>query len=285
MFPHIRWRLLSALPRLYLLQHSRSRSTPRPVLQFFTSFLPYYCYNRRGYAEVTNSAFYRHLSVAASANSDGQQPGTISSLRVDIEDVSGAIADSFCDCVLEIGATSAMTEEFRPHGAQEEAIFAHDAREDIGSTTSQEGPRLWKRCTVVVHFPPDLTTTEAKKHIKRVCNSLGLDFNEDSLKLSYVRAQDWEQVIRNGYQPMKVTDTLYILPSWSKPVEKNATNVILGKPCTDSKKVSMSSLAFYIGIIISYASFLGDFCFFSLDCCSLHSSKTIIIISFGNNCC
>ncbi|KAH6556473.1 hypothetical protein KP509_1Z176600 [Ceratopteris richardii] len=46
-------------------------------------------------------------------------------------------------------------------------------------------------------------------------------------KLSEVQHQNWEQQIKDLFQPCQVSDKLWIVPHWSSPPDVSATNVIL----------------------------------------------------------
>lgn len=171
----------------------------------------------------------RVLGSGSQEESFSPVESAISSFRVDVLDISGSVANAFCDAIIDEGASSATAEEYRPRGAEEEAIFAHDNVEALRNSRDGDKPqRMWKRCKLVIHFSSDMDREGIKKCMENARSILGLD-NIGPLHISPVRAQDWEQVIRDSFQPMQVTDSVWIIPSWSEPVDSNAINIMLGK--------------------------------------------------------
>lgn len=75
----------------------------------------------------------------------------VCSLRADVLDVPGPLADDLSDLLMAEGASSTSVEEFRPEGAPEQEIYAHEVAAAAGLEL-----RLWARCTVIAHFPPEV---------------------------------------------------------------------------------------------------------------------------------
>lgn len=129
----------------------------------------------------------------------------ICSYKLCMLDIPGALAEDLGDLLLAEGATSISVEEYRPDNAPEEKIFANDP--------SSEGlKRVWERCSVVSYFPPDFNNADAV--VVAAAAALGLSTSDFCRTLEEVRAQDWEAAIKESYQPVRVADGLWIVPTW-----------------------------------------------------------------------
>lgn len=136
--------------------------------------------------------------------------GEVCSLKCCLLDVPGGVAEEISEVLLAYGAQSVAVEEFRPAGGQEQEIFADD------------GGRVWDRCNVVAYFPPE-------EDGAAILSSAAADFGLAELQqvVEAVRTQDWEQSIKDSYQPAQVAEGLWIVPIWSQPPDPAATNIVL----------------------------------------------------------
>ncbi|KAL4514783.1 hypothetical protein Ndes2437A_g06867 [Nannochloris sp. 'desiccata'] len=149
------------------------------------------------------------FNVSATANDASDTTGSFSqeicSYKLCMLDIPGALAEDLGDLLLAEGATSISVEEYRPDNAPEEKIFANDP--------SSEGlKRVWERCSVVSYFPPDFNNADAV--VVAAAAALGLSTSDFCRTLEEVRAQDWEAAIKESYQPVRVADGLWIVPTW-----------------------------------------------------------------------
>lgn len=114
---------------------------------------------------------------------------------------------------MAFGAQSVSIEEYRPEGQPEQEIFVAD---------NSAADRLWDRCTVIAYLPPEADASRILQMVKCDC---GLDHNRHSVE--EVRQQDWEESIKDSYQPTQVDLGLWIVPIWCTPPEPSATNIVL----------------------------------------------------------
>ncbi|KAI3424280.1 hypothetical protein D9Q98_009835 [Chlorella vulgaris] len=134
----------------------------------------------------------------------------VCSIKCCLADVPGGMAEEVAEVLLAYGAQSVAVEEYRPSGGPEQEIYA-----------DTEG-RVWDRCTVVAYFPPE-------EDGAAILASTAADFGLQDRKqlVEAVRTQDWEQSIRDSYQPAQVGEGLWIVPIWSQAPDPAATNIIL----------------------------------------------------------
>ncbi|KAL4431501.1 hypothetical protein ABPG75_006757 [Micractinium tetrahymenae] len=151
-------------------------------------------------------------SAAAAGSTGGTLAGEVCSLDCRLLDVPGPLAEEVAEVLLAYGAQSVAVQEFRPAGAVEQEIFADDHAEG----------RVWDRCTVVAYFPPEV---DAAGILESTAADFGLADRQRSVEP--VRTQDWEQSIKDSYQPSQVAEGLWIVPVWSEPADPAATNILL----------------------------------------------------------
>ncbi|PRW20360.1 ribosomal L11 methyltransferase isoform B [Chlorella sorokiniana] len=150
---------------------------------------------------------------AASSESGGSMAGEVCSLKCCLLDVPGGVAEEVAEVLLAYGAQSVAVEEYRPDGAHEQEIFADEHAEG----------RVWDRCTVVAYFPPE--EVGAAGLLETTAADFGL--SHQHVTVEAVRTQDWEQSIKDSYQPAQVGEGLWIVPVWSQPPDQAATNIRL----------------------------------------------------------
>ncbi|KAL4853519.1 Ribosomal protein L11 methyltransferase [Chlorella vulgaris] len=161
------------------------------------------------------SASHRSMSGMRAASSStssitGSMAAEVCSIKCCLADVPGGMAEEVAEVLLAYGAQSVAVEEYRPSGGPEQEIYA-----------DTEG-RVWDRCTVVAYFPPE---EDGAAILASTAADFGLQDRQQLVEA--VRTQDWEQSIRDSYQPAQVGEGLWIVPIWSQAPDPAATNIIL----------------------------------------------------------
>lgn len=150
-----------------------------------------------------------------------------SSLQCTIDNIPGDVAEDMSDVLLmEGGALSASILEYRPEQAQEQKIYKQGLEAEY-----------WKTCSIQVCFPTamygeDTTWTEEeaaiRQHVRNCLEDAGMGQHiPETIPVIPIRPGDWENAIRGEYQPMKIDDSLWIIPSWSEIQDDSAMNIIL----------------------------------------------------------
>ena len=80
---------------------------------------------------------------------------------------------------------------------------------------------LWNYSKISALFSNDI---DIDKLMKLAITRIGRDFKYD---LSTIDDQDWVRLTQSQFDPIKVNDKLYIVPSWHDIPDPNATSVIL----------------------------------------------------------
>lgn len=128
--------------------------------------------------------------------------------------------------LMEGGALSASIIEYRPEHAQEQKIYKQGTQAEY-----------WKTCSIQACFPTgihgdDMTWPEEeasiREHVRHCLKDAGMeDHIPGTIAVIPIRPGDWESNIRGEYQPMKIHDALWIIPSWSEIQDESAMNIIL----------------------------------------------------------
>ena len=162
------------------------------------------------------------------------QPSTI---KIAIHDIPGTVSEELGDLLLAQGASSVAVEEFLPPGGKEEKLYAHD---------SSSNNKVWKRCTVLGYF--NITNPDDDADIDRgetSTNTVGVDAQYTaiardcvdallpglgqegtrsySITSTYIAPRDWEEAIKDSYQPVEISPGLWIIPSWSNTKDDIST--------------------------------------------------------------
>lgn len=125
-----------------------------------------------------------------------------------------AKADPFCDALIDIGALSASIEDADAGTPDEQPQF--------GEPGSINTPG-WARSRVVALFDPD---ADVAAILAAAAEQLGLpavpNFTVDA-----VEEQNWVQLTQSQFDPIRVSERLWIVPSWHESPDPAAINLIL----------------------------------------------------------
>lgn len=123
-------------------------------------------------------------------------------------------ADAICDALLEIGALSASIEDADAGTPDEKPQF--------GEPGSVNTPG-WAHSRVLALFAPD---ADVAALLAEAAGQLGLpdvpDFTVDP-----VEEQNWVQLTQSQFDPIRVSERLWIVPSWHEQPDPAAINLIL----------------------------------------------------------
>ena len=121
-------------------------------------------------------------------------------------------ADAFGDALLEQGAISVNVDDALEGTSEEKPIFG-----EPGADTG-----LWNECRLTVLFAPDvdvpLATGQAAK---------GLEIALPAFALAVLDDEDWVQKNRDQFQPIKISDRVWIVPTWHRAPVADAINISL----------------------------------------------------------
>jgi len=126
-------------------------------------------------------------------------------------EVKAEEVDPLCDALLDAGALCVSCEDARAGTAAEAPRFD-------GSGESVSWPRV--KLTALCKVQP-----EPERLLLRACNLAGIAVPVHELRS--VPDEDWVARSREQFGPIRVSATLWIVPTWRSPPEPDAINLVL----------------------------------------------------------
>ena len=133
-------------------------------------------------------------------------------LRNLILDAHAEQAEMIGDWLMELGALSVSVEDRAAGTDQGGPIFAEPG---------EAAPGFWLDNRVVALLPEELDSDAV---LATVADRLG---NLPAYRLEEVAEQDWVRLTQAQFDPIQVSDRLWITPSWHEPPAANAVNIVL----------------------------------------------------------
>lgn len=121
----------------------------------------------------------------------------------------------------------ALSEALMDHGAL--SVSVEDAQAGTEAETPQFGEPgsaatpLWQQSRVVALFEPG---DDLPGRVAAACQAIGLDDLPD-FELSEVAEQNWVQLTQSQFDPIRINDRLWIVPSWHVAPDAEAINIEL----------------------------------------------------------
>lgn len=128
--------------------------------------------------------------------------------------VDSATADRLGDALSEFGAISVSVADAAAGTANEQALFA-----EPGSDPDS----LWPSCELVALFEKDADVAGA---LRAACAQLKISCPE-KFSQGMVEEQDWVRLTQSQFDPIKISQRLWIVPTWHTAVDAQALNITL----------------------------------------------------------
>ncbi len=127
-------------------------------------------------------------------------------------------ADAISDSLMDIGALSASIEDANAETPAEQAIFGEPSSRDI----HYPPPGIWQHNIVTAMFDEE---ADVASIIRALCTETGIgSFNYST---ETIAEQDWVRATQAQFDPIKITDKLWIVPSWHHAPSPDAINIVL----------------------------------------------------------
>lgn len=121
-------------------------------------------------------------------------------------------ADAFGDALMNDGAISINVEDSAEGTVDEKPIF--------GEPGASSG--LWEMCKLTALFHPDANPEAVARKAASV-----LGFELPALDVETLEDVDWVQQNRDQFQPIKISDRVWIVPTWHSAPNQDAVNISL----------------------------------------------------------
>ncbi len=122
-------------------------------------------------------------------------------------------ADLISDALMNIGALSASIEDANAETATEQAIFGEPG---------DPPPGIWQQNIVTAMFAEST-------NISQTINALRLTTKIPQFQFSteIIPEQNWVRATQAQFDPIKITDKMWIIPTWHVPPNADAINIVL----------------------------------------------------------
>jgi ribosomal protein L11 methyltransferase len=127
-------------------------------------------------------------------------------------ELPGAEADRLCDRLVEIGADSVTAEDAAAGTPGEEPLFDEPG----------VGPEHWTRLRVRLMARDEAT---ARALLEQACGELAIAL--PPARAEQVPEQDWVRSSQAQFGSLRISDRLWVVPSWQEPVDPDAIQLRL----------------------------------------------------------
>lgn len=121
-------------------------------------------------------------------------------------------ADAYGDSLMALGAISVNVEDALEGTDAEKPIFG-----EPGASTG-----LWDQCKLTALFSPD---TKVEAIAREAAVALGIE--APTLRIESLEDVDWVQKNRDQFQPIQISDRVWIVPTWHSAPDADAINISL----------------------------------------------------------
>jgi ribosomal protein L11 methyltransferase len=122
-------------------------------------------------------------------------------------------ADAISDALMRIGALSASIEDANADTLAEQAIFGEPG---------DPPPGIWQHNIVTAMFDEETDVDEIIRSLSIETAIPKFQFNTE-----VIAEQDWVRATQAQFDPIKITDKLWIVPTWHDAPNQDAINIIL----------------------------------------------------------
>lgn len=128
-------------------------------------------------------------------------------------DTDSAVAEKLADALMDLGALSA---------AIEDAAAGTDAEEPIFGEPGEPVDRMWRTSRILALFDPE---QDVALLIAAAASECGVP--TPSWQMEEIAEQDWVRATQAQFDPIRISDRLWITPTWHEAPNPDAINLQL----------------------------------------------------------
>lgn len=132
------------------------------------------------------------------------------SLKIEAQDNN---ADLISDTLMELGALSAIIEDANAETIDEQPIFGEPG---------DPPPGIWQQNLVSALFDEGVDIPAVIQALTEQAKLGKLTYTTET-----IQEQDWVRATQSQFDPIKITDTLWIVPTWHESPNPEAINIVL----------------------------------------------------------
>lgn len=122
-------------------------------------------------------------------------------------------ADLLSDTLMELGALSASIEDANAETPDEQPIFGEPG---------DPPPGIWQQNVVSALFDEDVVIADVMQALTEATGLQNLTYSTE-----HVAEQDWVRATQSQFDPIRIHDKLWIVPSWHSAPNPDALNIVL----------------------------------------------------------
>lgn len=123
------------------------------------------------------------------------------------------VAETLSDALMELGALSVSIEDADAETSQERPIFGEPG---------EAPPGIWRHNVVSALFASDTDMADVMQQLSTATGLLHLPY-----RVQPVEEQDWVRATQSQFEPIRIRDDLWIVPSWHVAPNPQALNIVL----------------------------------------------------------
>lgn len=132
------------------------------------------------------------------------------SLKIQAQDNT---ADLISDSLMTQGALSAIIEDANADTLDEQPIFGEPG---------DPPPGIWQQNLVSALFDDDADIAKIMADLQRITKLSSLQYSTETIE-----EQDWVRATQSQFDPIKITNQLWIVPTWHSAPNADAINIVL----------------------------------------------------------
>lgn len=132
------------------------------------------------------------------------------SLKIEAQDNT---ADLISDTLMELGALSAIIEDANAETIDEQPIFGEPG---------DPPPGIWQQNLVSALFDEGVDIGQIMADLQQQTKLSNLQYSTE-----IIQEQDWVRATQSQFEPIRITDQLWIVPTWHTSPSPDAINIVL----------------------------------------------------------
>jgi len=132
------------------------------------------------------------------------------SLKIEARDNT---ADLLSDTLMELGALSASIEDANAETPDEQPIFGEPG---------DPPPGIWQQNVVSALFDEQVVVTDIMQALSQATGLSDLNYSTE-----IIAEQDWVRATQSQFDPIRIRDDLWIVPTWHSAPNPDALNIVL----------------------------------------------------------
>lgn len=122
-------------------------------------------------------------------------------------------ADLISDTLMDLGALSAIIEDANAETLNEQPIFGEPG---------DPPPGIWQKNLVSALFNDDVNVDNVMASLSKLTRISNLSYSTE-----HIAEQDWVRATQSQFDPIRITDNLWIVPTWHRAPNLDAINIVL----------------------------------------------------------